>query len=384
MAIVLLGFALTQGRASIIYDQPAGTTSAPANDQGWSLTGSWQVGGGVPVAPNFFLTAQHLGGGGGQFFTLDGIPYPATDFFDIAGTDLRLVKIAGTFPRYAPLYRDPVRSEVNQAISMIGFGHYTQGAPFVTNGVQNGWTWGAATGKNFAMNTVAAITPMGMSQVLDYTFDPVVGQNEGIYTVDDSGGGAFISTGGGVPWRLAGIAYSITDLYTFDPSSNTYTPLVAPDGSSGVAVYNSAGLYTTDDKGNHVPASGPQHGFATEVAAFLSQIDAVILTGDINNDGVVNFPDLLVLAQHYGKMVPAFTEGDVTGDGIVNFNDLLLLAQDYGQSLTSGISPITTGTTATYVPEPFIAAISIAVLALIRRGRENGSHGRDARAPVKL
>jgi hypothetical protein len=368
VVILLLLMGVTTGRASIVYDFPAGITSPPTGDAGWSLTGSWQVGGGVPVAPDYFLTAQHLGGGGGQFFILNGASYQASAFFDIAGTDLRLVKIAGTFPNYAPLYRDPAGSEVNQAISMIGFGHYAQGAPFVTNGIQNGWTWGAATGKNFAMNTVAAITPMGTSKFLDYTFDPVVGRNEGIYTVGDSGGGAFISTGGGAPWRLAGIAYSITDFYTFDPSTNTYTPLVAPDGSSGAAVYDSTGLYTTDANGNHVPASGPQHGFATEVAAFLPQIDAVILPGDISNDGVVNFSDLLTLAQHYGQAVPPFTEGDVNGDGTVNFSDLLLLAQNYGQSLTSGISPVpTTGTTAAAVPEAGMAAMIALVLVCCRR-----------------
>lgn len=367
---LLLLTAVPAGRASVIFDVPSGITSAPAEDQGWNLTGSWQVGGGVPVAPNFFLTAQHLGGAGEQFFTLNGTSYQATAFFDIAGTDLRLVKIAGTFPEYAMLYREAAGSEVNQPISLIGFGHYAQGEPFVTNGIQNGWNWGAATGKNFAMNTVGAITPIGTSKFLDYTFDPVVGQNEGIYTVGDSGGGAFISTGGAAPWRLAGIAYSITDFYTFDPSSNTYAPLVSPDGSSGVAVYNSAGLYTTDADGNHVPASGPQHGFATEVAAFLPQIDAVILPGDINNDGTVNFSDLLTMAQHYGQMVPSFTGGDVNGDGTVNFSDLLLLAQDYGQALTSGISPTPiTGTTAAAVPEACsLAALSLFLACIRSRG----------------
>src|SRR5581483_11560532 len=194
----------------------------------------------------------------------------------------------------------PVGSEVNQPISMIGLGHFAQGAPFVTNGIQNGWTWGTATGKNFANNTVSAITPIGTSRFLDFTFDPISGHNGGMYTVGDSGGGAFIGTAGNAPWRVAGIAYSITDFYTFDPASNTYTPLVSPDGSSGVAVYDSTGLFTKDDQGKFVPASGPQHGFATEVAAFLPQIDAVILPGDINNDGTINFSDLLTLAQHYG------------------------------------------------------------------------------------
>ena len=57
--------------------------------------------------------------------------------------------------------------------------------------------------------------------------------------------------------------------------------------------------------------------------------------GDANGDGVVNFSDLLILAQHYGNtagMTPA--AGDFTGDGAVTFADLLVLAQNYGRSAT--------------------------------------------------
>ena len=56
------------------------------------------------------------------------------------------------------------------------------------------------------------------------------------------------------------------------------------------------------------------------------------LVADFNNDGSINFSDLLILAQNYGKSPRTFAQGDANGDGTVNFADLLLLAQNYGQT----------------------------------------------------
>jgi len=53
------------------------------------------------------------------------------------------------------------------------------------------------------------------------------------------------------------------------------------------------------------------------------------LPGDANGDGVVNFADLLILAQNYGKSGTTFSQGDFNGDGLVSFADLLLLVQYY-------------------------------------------------------
>ena len=59
------------------------------------------------------------------------------------------------------------------------------------------------------------------------------------------------------------------------------------------------------------------------------------LAGDINGDRLVNFTDLLTLAQHYGKSPATWADGDFNADGAVNFDDLLLLAQNYGQPLSA-------------------------------------------------
>jgi titin len=57
-----------------------------------------------------------------------------------------------------------------------------------------------------------------------------------------------------------------------------------------------------------------------------------VLAGDLNRDHVVNFDDLLMMAQNYGQRGRTFSQGniDYSGDGAVTFDDLLLLAQRYG------------------------------------------------------
>src|SRR5205807_6077411 len=58
----------------------------------------------------------------------------------------------------------------------------------------------------------------------------------------------------------------------------------------------------------------------------------LVLTGDTNLDGTVNFADLLTTAQHYGNANAFWYEGDFNYDGKVDFADLLKVAQNYGKS----------------------------------------------------
>ncbi len=68
-----------------------------------------------------------------------------------------------------------------------------------------------------------------------------------------------------------------------------------------------------------------------------------ILRGDATRDRVVNFDDLLIVAQNYGQSGRNFSQGNVdySADGVVGFDDLLILAQRYGRSLltTATLTP---------------------------------------------
>jgi autotransporter-associated beta strand protein len=114
------------------------------------------------------------------------------------------------------------------------------------------------------------------------------------------------------------------------------------------------------------------------------------LAGDANLDGIVNFPDLLVVAQDYGKTGQDWAQGDFNYDGIVNFPDLLLVAQNYGKQLSAGQlaelpgsfaaqwelaeAEIQVGGQSNNVPEPAATALlSWAGLSLLRRRRRKMS-----------
>lgn len=67
-----------------------------------------------------------------------------------------------------------------------------------------------------------------------------------------------------------------------------------------------------------------------------SSAHAAAITGDANNDGVVNILDLTFIASHFGESIDAAREAnpDVTGDGIVDIRDLVLVAGRFGQSIS--------------------------------------------------
>src|SRR5205814_9036170 len=106
------------------------------------------------------------------------------------------------------------------------------------------------------------------------------------------------------------------------------------------------------------------------------------LAGDATLDGVVDFNDLVKLAQNYNTTVSAVTEswwnkGDFTYDGITDFNDLVKLAQNYNTSLPSDPIP---GASAAFegdlakafatVPEPgTLSVLGIGGIALLGRRR---------------
>jgi hypothetical protein len=60
-----------------------------------------------------------------------------------------------------------------------------------------------------------------------------------------------------------------------------------------------------------------------------------VLAGDADGDGSVNFADLVILAQNYGRADQSFSQGnfDYSATGVVDFADLVLLAQNYGTTL---------------------------------------------------
>ena len=104
------------------------------------------------------------------------------------------------------------------------------------------------------------------------------------------------------------------------------------------------------------------------------------LLGDLNDDGTVDFSDLLILAQNFGQASGAtWSLGDINGDGAVNFADLLALAQNFGQ--TANVIPSATADAfPAQVPEPAPAVVALLLTApLVTRRR----HANPARSLLR-
>src|SRR5205807_9459035 len=64
-----------------------------------------------------------------------------------------------------------------------------------------------------------------------------------------------------------------------------------------------------------------QNGQTSDHFVLLTPDTLLPLLGDANGDGRVNFDDLLILAQHYGKP-GGLPQGDFNSDGSVGFDDM--------------------------------------------------------------
>jgi hypothetical protein len=99
---------------------------------------------------------------------------------------------------------------------------------------------------------------------------------------------------------------------------------------------------------------------------------------------VVDFTDLLDLAQHYNK-AGTFETGDFNADGRVGFDDLLVLAQHYGETINSPPVATTGDPGVASVPEPgVVILVAVGMLTLRRRRTIGEMYGATALHPRSL
>jgi PKD repeat protein len=251
-------------------------TNAPTGsltNSGWQYEGQWDTEDGpflgTPIAPTFFLAAQHVGGLPGDQFIFDGFTYTTVTNFDDPSTDLRIWQVGETFPYYAPLYT--ASSEVGKTCVVIGRG-WDRGAAVIVSGATNGWQWGSNYGvERWGENTVSSIytwSPYG--EHLLATFDRNGITNECTLTVFDSSGGMFIEDG--TTWKLAGIHHAISTCFV---STN------GVDGSGfNASVVDYGGLYLGGD-GNWALVTNqvqdiPSYFISTRVSVRASWINSIL------------------------------------------------------------------------------------------------------------
>jgi hypothetical protein len=267
-------------------DDPEHNTRPPTGDlagSGWDLLGAWGEFLGTPVAPNLFLTAQHIGGTVGDSFTFRGVQYPTLAFHPSPDSDLCLWQVCGHFPEYARLYTGA--QEVG--LPILVFGRGTQRGPAVVSGPDgsriNGWLWGSPDHRlRWGENVVTAIVDGdevegrpraragGLGEMLQADFDAGAGPNEAHLSTGDSGGAVFLRDDSG--WKLAGINYGVDGPYNDQGEGEGFM----------AAVFDTRGLFIGGEGQWSLdpisPTAKPGAFYATRVAAHLDWIRGVIDT----------------------------------------------------------------------------------------------------------
>lgn len=227
------------------------------------------IGGGTAIAPNWFLTIQHLTPGPSSTFTYGGTSYALTgNSFDV-GNGMTIYQVNGTFSSYATILPNDTNALKNAVTSAFGYGDLPDLTTTVNgpHGLQ-GYQWGGSTNK----------LSWGPGSVLGYVPDPSgntyitgafrpdlgVGNASSSLAGQDSGGGVFVKVNG--TWQLAAVNYGVNGPYY--PSSDP-----AAGGQFNAALWDQSGFF--DSGGNAY--SGPQQWYSSNITtAVFNTIQADI------------------------------------------------------------------------------------------------------------
>lgn len=212
-----------QASAVIVGGDVGRNTSAPTGDlagSGWQYEGQFGSFSGTAIAPNYFITASHIGGAVGQAFSYNGQSYTTTAVFDDPNSDLRIWKVDGNLRAYAPLATSG--AVAGKQIVINGRGTQRGDAIVSSGGQAVGWRWGASDGaQSWGVNTAdgTASGGAGIGTLIKATFD-----GDSTVSSGDSGGGVFVNDGGA--WKLAGVNYGVESSGTVDGQSITSAALL--------------------------------------------------------------------------------------------------------------------------------------------------------------
>jgi hypothetical protein len=141
-------------------------------------------------------------------------------------------------------------------------------------------------------------------------------------------------------------------MFDYDPATQTATWRLAASAADGNYRATMAAAGVTDAQGRTLD------GNADGVAGDDFSLDFYILGGDANRDRVVDFNDLVRLAQNYNSSASTYAQADFNFDGVVDFNDLVILAQHYNSSLAAPTAALPAG--AMVAASPVDAAVMAA------------------------
>ena len=256
-AVILFG----SGDLSYNTTPPTGALT----NSGWQYEGQWGGFLGTPITPQYFIAAKHVGGSVGQTFTFNCVSYKTTARWDDPNSDLRIWKVNGVFPNYAPLYS--TSDETGKPLVVIGRGTQRGNPVTVTNAQTqtpaiHGWKDGPADGvMRWGQNQVC----LAACAFLMAAFTGTQGANEAYLSSGDSSGAVFIQDNSGV-WKLAGINYAIDGPFSTTASRPAFYG----------AISDESGLY---EDGLFMPNYGmaqPSYFYVTRVSSELAWIQSIV------------------------------------------------------------------------------------------------------------
>lgn len=264
-------FAAAPGRA-IVFDSTTNllyNTTAPTGslaNSGWQFEGYWAGCLATPIASNFFITVQHVGGSVGGTFTLNGTGYTTTAVYKDPSSDLAIWQVNTSFSSWASLYT--ATNEVGSSLVVFGAGNGT-GPAVTADGQLKGWQWGGFNSERWGENIVSGKTNYNGTTLLYADFDHGAGPNEATIATGDSGGGLFIKQGSA--WVLAGVNYSADGPFNTTNSGAGFN----------AAIFDAGGLYTQNGTNwdyvtpqtNYIPSSL----YAIDISARQGWIDSIVL-----------------------------------------------------------------------------------------------------------
>ena len=261
LTLALFLTTVQEARAVIVYGGIGRNLTAPTDpgqNQAWEFEGIWQNHYlATPIAPDYFITAKHIGGQVGDVFNYQGVAYTTTAVYnDPNSPDLQIWKFNGNLTSYATLQDHT--NELNQPLIVFGQSG-PRGNVYSFNGTDRGWQFtGTDTVKSWGTNQVdyvGTLSDSSPAQYLAFKFDPTRGPNTASLAPGDSGGGVFVLNNG--VWKLAGVNFAVDGPYYTVPPGDPNRNGTLITG----AIYDQRGLYVGDspdpvpDKGVPVPAS---------------------------------------------------------------------------------------------------------------------------------
>lgn len=305
----------------------------PALHQPWlstGLAGSYAVN---AFGPRQLTTAKHTGVGVGSLVHLnDGTTRRVVRADSTTGLDIVVLTVDEDLPTWTTVRETTLFAPVDAMFISAG---RTPGVP-ITNAsnVVRGWSWANSSGTLRWTRSELAFATYAVDNY-EITFRETPGSFA--MAAGDSGGGFYTMDAEG-NWNLQGIGV-------------------------GIYLYNGVTQVNGVDASQFRPAT-PPYNVTYQSNQMLMPRDwlrsFIPLDGDANLDGVVDFDDLLQLAQHYGGP-GTWSMGDFTGDQFIDFSDLLCFGQNYDEPIGDWFPQ------ARLIPEPSCLIVGLGLMSRRRR-----------------